>query len=315
MSKPTGSRPRRTSSPFETTEREFLRKHPGEAKRRLREAKREAAHSRLSRPYVAERDDKLARLALPRGKTVRQRGRSTSLQRGVAEVLAGRTVGDAIPDPEAAPNWRQSRVDLARTEHAQRAASMVTAARDFYAQVKRTYSRQSDLKREIGPIMVSNQRWREHMRSVVGMARAARATPRDFAASVSAAGAPALPPKCRHLVDLARAILRCSSGPLKDIGPERGPKAGTWRGSITINFSIAGVFAGGRGAMANHTRTVEVELLAPERLTVLYATGPRGGPAEAAKTMVAAILGRSRAAVEAMVSQVRSTENADAEKN
>jgi hypothetical protein len=192
---------------------------------------------------------------------------------------------------------------------------MVPAARAFYAQVKRIFPRLSDLTREIDPIMASNQLWQENLRRVVAKARADCLNPRDFGAVVGAAGTPKMPAKFRPLIELAHAILPYTAGAVKDIAPERGPKGGQkgdgWRGSITVSISAAGMCAGSLNAKANHTRTVEIELLAPERLTVLYATGPRGGPAEAAKTMVAEILGRSRATMEAMVSQARSAENAD----
>lgn len=271
--------------------------------------------NKKSRAYVPERHDKLKGLPAPRRQAMRQRARSTSVQRGAASARAGSTIGDALPDPAAKTKWRKRMVDQARLEQAQRAASMVTAARDFYAQVKRTFSRLSDLEKEIGPIMVSNPRWREDMRRVVANARAARLNPRDFAAVVSAAGTPELPSKCRPLVELARMIPPYTGGAVKDMAPERGPSAGVWRGSITVEFYVAGYFAGARSPVANHTHTVEVELLASKYLSVLYATGPRSGPAEAAKKMVATLLERSRAAVEAMVGQARAAEDSDTEKN
>jgi hypothetical protein len=82
-------------------------------------------------------------------------------------------------------------------------------------------------------------------------------------------------------------------------------------GNVRVNVTVAGFYASGRFANVQCSRTSTVELLAPERLTALYASGSRGGPAEVAKAVAGAILDRSRAAVESMVDQARTAESLD----
>jgi hypothetical protein len=279
----------------------------------------------------------------PKGK--KPKGRKTSIQRAAAHargeienavreqvlsILLGVKVSTkretALSAKLGLEIWstarKPTRLDLDRLEQAQRAAAMVAAAREFYAQVKRMFPRRSDLEEKLGLLAEINHAWLEWLKKYKLAVHEAvtRRLPGgwnggefgDHLRAAAASQPQTLPADLASLQRLAKAILPRTGGALKDLGAERGRNAGGgWIGNITVRVTIAGFYGSGRSAMVNCTRTVEVELLAPERLTVLYAAGPRGGPAEVAKTVAGAILERSRAAVEAMLDQARTAENRD----
>ena len=247
----------------------------------------------------------------PKGK--KPEGRKTSVQRAAAfaayppldPVFCCRLGGVTETTP-----GKPTRLDLDRLEQVRRAASMVAAAREFYAHVKRTFPRRSDLEEKLRPLAEVNRRWLQEYKRVRAEMRAGRATKRDLLSAAS--NPPPTPAVLRPLLQLAAKIPPRTGGALKDLAPERGPGAGGgWLGNVRVNVTVAGFYASGRFANVQCSRTSTVELLAPERLTALYASGSRGGPAEVAKAVAGAILDRSRAAVESMVDQARTAESLD----
>jgi hypothetical protein len=250
----------------------------------------------------------------PKGK--KPKGRKTSVQRAAAhargeignalrEQTLGIILGEKVPTA-----GKPTGLDLDYLEQAQRADSMVAAARDFCAEVKRTFPRRHELEEKLGPVAEKNRRWLEEHKRAVTEARAAHLNGRNFANHVASTGLPPkAPAKLRLLLRLAAAIPPHTDGALKDLAPERGPGAGGgWLGNVKLTVAVAGFLASCRFANVHRTRALEVELLAPEHLAVLYGTGPRGGPAAAAKAVVGVILKRSPQAVEAMLAQARAAE-------
>jgi hypothetical protein len=72
-----------------------------------------------------------------------------------------------------------------RLEQAQRAASIVVAAREFYTELKRTFPRRLELEEKVGPLAGLNRRWLENYKTVCAQVRAGRATKRDLLIAAS----------------------------------------------------------------------------------------------------------------------------------
>jgi hypothetical protein len=146
----------------------------------------------------------------------------------------------------------------------------------------------------------------ENYKTVCAQVRAGRATKRDLL--IAASNPPPTPAVLRPLLQLAAKIPPHTGGALKDLAPERGPGGGGgWKGNVRLDITAAGFYVSGRLANVNHRRTAAVELLAPEYLALVYVPSP-WGTAKAARAVVAKVLDRSHAAVDAMVKQARVTE-------
>ena len=297
----------------------FLREHLSEARRQRRETRKEA---RRNKSHLIANDGKLDWLIEKHGRTLPKKpkakghhSRKTSIQRAAAHARG--EIGNAIREQALSLMFgvkvptagKPTRSDLDRLEQVQRAVSMVTAAREFYALVKRMFPRRSDLEKKLGPLAEINRAWLERYKLVYAQVRAGKLSQRDL---IAACRPPAQPAELGPLKLLAAAIPPRTGGALKDLAAERGPRAGGgWLGNVRLKVTVAGFWANGRSAVVNCTRTVNAELLAPDYLSVLYAAGPRSGPAAAAKAVVGAILKRSRQALESMVANARAADFPD----
>jgi hypothetical protein len=303
---------------LEAAQREFLRAHPAEAKRQKREAKREARRKWRETEFLPE----VRYAELPASKDKKPWEQKTSVQRAAAhargeienalrEQTLSLLLGVRVPT-----KGKPTRLDMDRLEQAQRAASIVAAAREFYTELKRTFPRRLELEEKVGPIAGTNRRWLENYKAVCAQVRAGRATKRDLLSAAS--NPPPTPAVLRPLLQLAAKIPPHTGDALKDLAPERGPGAGGgWKGNIRLDVTAAGLYASGRLASVNHRRTAAVELLAPEYLDLTYLASP-WGVAKAAKSVAAKVLNRSRTAVDAMVKRARvteATEKTDTPKN
>ena len=271
---------------------EFLRSHPAEARRQDREAKHDARWNARRRAYSENAEAGAA----PRGTRAHAGQRKTGMQRaaawakgelGLSRSAFYETVCVASSSPKEIGRVEMHRPSLeelglllekesSRTpDHPTLiawdrlvglivTANVLTAAHAFYLEIRRAFRSRADLKVELA-------RWTHRPTKI--------------------------PRTLRKAWTLA-AIGPHVKGRFKALGRERGKGAGGEQGSARVEVALAGQFKSLKNSWLDEARAVEIDLLSPELLTMLYGAGRHCGPKEAAKVVAAKIVGRSRAQVE-----------------
>jgi hypothetical protein len=199
-----------------------------------------------------------------------------------------------------------------RAEFAGFAAFVVDRVDRFYKEIRKALTSRAAVETAFSAwAQVDAQRMHKHLEAVRTAIRAASAQGLEgaaagafVAAEVRRTSEPFPNPQVELRSALKAAKILPPWAPLKNLRPERGAGAGGWAGNTRVEVLVAGQPVARKRPLADQTRSVVVDLLAPEWLDILYKNGPR----KAALAVGAKVVGRSPAQVEHLIDAVRAGE-------
>jgi len=263
-------------------EREFFRTHPEETRRQAREERASAAFSRRRRTFTEEPTARPP----PRTRTGRRKRQTTAVERG---MRAG---------PGGYPNDSQHRAEFASF-----VAAVLDKATSFYRSVKEAYPARNNLEMDLAAWSPETAVPKEELWDILPGAAPLRTL-------LQYGEPPTGPPRKLWPAYYESADLLPNSPRLREVVRERGRKSTAggkhdWPGNVSIELKVAGHLIQEIQGFGIETRSVKQDVLASQWLDILYGSGRRAGPREAAKAVTAKIAGRSRAQVEKLANDVR----------